>query len=144
MEQKNQDFYQDMRRKINDYLVKEGSNYKFAKYLLAAPDLFHLLVKLTLDKEVPVAEKAKLGAALAYYISPIDIIPELIMGPVGYIDDVAVAAYVLNSVVNSADPELVKKHWAGEGDVLELVQSIIKKADEMVGNGLWKKIKAMF
>jgi hypothetical protein len=59
------------------------------------------------------------------------------------VDDIALAAFVLNSVVNTTDQEIVREHWAGDGNVLELIQQIIKKADEMVGKGLWAKLKGL-
>lgn len=136
------DFYQDLRRKIRDWLEQGGKNTKWAEYIMAVPDFFHLLCKLTIDKDVPVREKAKLAAAIAYFVSPIDLIPEAIAGPAGYADDVALAAYVLNSIVNS-NPEVVKRHWAGERDVLELIQEILRVADEMVGSGLWTRLKRL-
>jgi len=138
------DFYQQMRDSIRTWLKGKGANYQFAKYLLAAPDLFHLLCKLALDKQVPVAEKAKLAGAIAYFISPFDLLPEALVGPLGYIDDVAVAAWVLHGLVNKTNPEIVRRHWAGDGDVLDLVQQIIHLADEMVGSGLWARIRKGF
>jgi uncharacterized membrane protein YkvA (DUF1232 family) len=140
------DFYQNMRVKIKEWLrTPDGQTNKYAEYLMAAPDLFHLLCRLSFDQEVPVKEKAKLAGAIAYFISPIDLIPEALVGPLGYVDDIALAAWVLNSIINeSSDPELLRKYWAGEGDVLDLVQSILLKADEMIGSGLWAKIKRMF
>lgn len=36
------------------------------------------------------------------------------------------------------------KHWAGDGDVLNVIQQIIEVADEMVGSGLWSKIRKGF
>ncbi len=106
-----------------------------------APDLFHLLCKLSFDKELPAKEKAKLAAAIAYFVSPIDIIPEVLTGPAGYVDDIALAAYVLNSIVNNTRPDIVQKHWVGEGDVLVVIKQILNVADKMVGSGLWEKIK---
>jgi uncharacterized membrane protein YkvA (DUF1232 family) len=104
-----------------------------------APDLFHLLCKLVLDEQVLVADKARLAGAIVYFISPLDFIPEGLFGPLGYTDDIAVAAYVLNSIINHTDPEIVKKHWAGEGEVLDVIQRILVSADEMIGGGLWNK-----
>ncbi|AGL03450.1 YkvA family protein [Desulfoscipio gibsoniae] len=141
---KEADFYLSLRWKIKDWLNKDGSNNKWAEYIMLAPDLFYLLYKLTLDREVLVADKAKLVAAIAYFISPIDIVPEALLGPAGYVDDIAVAAYVLNSIINNTDPDVVRKHWAGEGDVLEVIQRILKIADKMIGSGLWHKLKARF
>ena len=47
MDEKQRDFYIKLREKINSYLAKHQS--KYADYLLLAPDLFHLLVKLSID-----------------------------------------------------------------------------------------------
>ena len=142
MNPQNQDFYQELRVKIKRWAqTDEGKTNQWAEYLLFAPDLFHLLCKLVLDKEVMIADKAKLAGAIAYYVSPLDFIPELILGPVGFVDDIAIAAYVLNSLVNKSDPEIVRRHWAGEEEVLEVIKRILTQADRMVGSGLWGKIK---
>ncbi len=142
MTQENQDFYQELRVKIKRWAqTDEGKTNQWTEYLLFAPDLFHLLCKLMLDKEVMIADKAKLAAAIAYYVSPLDFIPELVLGPVGFVDDIAIAAYVLNSLVNNSDPEIVRRHWAGEEEVLEVIKRILNQADRMVGSGLWGKIK---
>jgi len=135
------DFYQTLRVKIKEWEKKKGANHKWAEYILLAPDFFHLLCKLAIDKNVPTKEKAKLAGAIAYFVSPVDIIPEAIVGPIGYVDDIALAAYVLNSIIESTDEESVLKHWAGEENLLEVIKKILKVADEMVGIGLWKKIK---
>ena len=137
-------YYQELRNKFKSWIqTDEGKDHKWSEYLLATPDLFHLLCKLSIDKDVPVKEKAKLAGVIAYFVSPIDLIPEAIVGPIGYIDDVSLAAYVLNQIVNNTDPEIIKRHWAGEGDVLELIQRILERADEMIGSGLWTKLKNM-
>lgn len=138
------DFYQQMRDSIRIWIKDKGVNYKFADYLLAAPDLFHLLCKLAIDKEVPVKEKAKLAGAIVYFISPFDLLPEALSGPLGYIDDVAMAAFVLNNLINKTNPEIVRRHWAGDKNILDLIQQILQVADEMVGSGLWAKIKKGF
>jgi uncharacterized membrane protein YkvA (DUF1232 family) len=138
------DFYQQMRDSIRIWLEGKGVNYQFTDYLLAAPDLFHLLCKLTIDKEVPVSEKAKLAGAIVYFVSPFDLLPEAVTGPVGYIDDVAVAAFVLNGLINKTNPKIVRRHWAGNNDILDLIQQILQVADEMVGSGLWAKIQKGF
>jgi len=143
MAQKEADFYIKLRQKIQQWLdSKGGKSHQWARYLIWAPDLFHLLWKLSLDENVPKKDKVKLVAALAYFISPIDLIPEAIFGPVAFTDDIALAAYVLNGLVNHIDPEIVRKHWAGDEDVLQVIQKILAVADKMVGRGLWNKLKA--
>ena len=51
---------------------------------------------------------------------------------------IALAAFVLNSIVNSNRPDVVQRHWAGDGDVLVVIKQIIGVADKMVGSGLWE------
>jgi uncharacterized membrane protein YkvA (DUF1232 family) len=142
MEPKQRDFYQRLRTNLMRWLEsKAGKNHKYAEYLMLAPDIFHLLCKLVGDKRIPGDDKLILGLAITYFISPVDILPEAILGPVGFMDDVALAAFVLNRVINKNDPEIIRGHWSGEGDVLEVVRKTIASADAMVGSGAWKKVK---
>ncbi len=94
-----------------------------------------------MDPEVPLKEKAKLAAVIAYFISPIDLFPEMILGPTGFLDDIVLSAYVLNSIVNKTNGAIVQKHWAGEADVLPIIQQILHYADNMLGSGLFKRVK---
>lgn len=145
MNDKEKDFYQKLRDDIKNWLGKNtGADPRIADFILLAPDIFHLLVKLSLDPDVPSAKKLKLGAAIAYFISPIDFIPEILVGPFGYIDDIAIAAYVMNDIINNVDPALVKKHWSGERDILDLIKTILINANNMLGQGIWDKIKKRF
>ena len=138
------DFYQNLRAKFRDWLESDtGKSHKYAEYLMLAPDLFHLMCKLTIDPAVETKDKAKLAGAIAYFVSPLDLIPEAIVGPVGYVDDIALAAYVLNGIINNTDPAVIEKHWAGESDALESIKGVLKVADDMVGSGLWKKLKGL-
>jgi uncharacterized membrane protein YkvA (DUF1232 family) len=142
MDQKQQDFYLSLRNNITTFLNSDkGKNYKWAEYLLLVPDFFHLLVKLSLDRRIGVKEKAILGIAIAYFISPVDLLPEIILGPVGLIDDLAIAAFALNKIIGKADVSIVLEHWAGKDDLLVKINEIIQKADDMLGSGLVRKIK---
>ena len=58
-------------------------------------------------------------------------------------DDVVVAAVVINSLLNKVDAKVVKKHWAGH-KYMTLIQEILKFANELVGSGLWSRIKEKF
>jgi uncharacterized membrane protein YkvA (DUF1232 family) len=136
------DFYKKLRAKINSWIeTNAGKNKQWSEYILLAPDLFHLLTKLSMDKEVPEAKKVKLFVAIAYFISPIDLLPEALMGPIGFLDDIALSAYVLNDIINNVDPRIVTKNWAGDKDILALVKTILANAYNFLGSGIWKKIK---
>jgi hypothetical protein len=45
------------------------------------------------------------------------------------------AAYVLNSLVNHIDSEILREHWAGEGDVLYLTSRILQYATKWSAKG---------
>ena len=140
-----QDFYKKIRNDVKIWINRNlDTENKWSDYILAAPDLFHLLCKLSMDKEVPAKKKIKLLAGIAYFISPIDLLPEAFLGLIGYLDDIAVAAYVLNELVNDIDPQIIRKHWAGEQDILDLIKTILANADSMIGSKLWNKIRKRF
>ena len=142
MDKQQNDFYKKMRGQITAYLEKK--DFKYGDILLLAPDFFHLLIKLSVDERVPNEKKIKLVAAIAYFISPVDFLPELILGPIGYMDDIAIAAYVLNDFINTGDMDILYEHWAGHGDVLASIQNILTIADQYLGQGLWEKLKHTF
>ncbi len=138
-----EDFYQKLRTKINKW-IRSGRLYKktgkwtdhFLQYLLVLPDMAHLMIKLFIDKEVPNIIKGYLLVALAYLVSPIDIVPDFI--PVaGFIDDLMVLVIFLNKIINSADTKLlnkIKNLWAGEDDVFIKVKEIITVMNEISSN----------
>lgn len=141
-EKKHADYYQLIRKRIRKWLKsKKGSRNTMAEYLMIAPDIFHLLCKLSADPDIPFAQKKKLLAAIGYFISPIDIIPELVLGPVGLIDDIVIAVYILNEAMNKTSPEIIKRHWAGEDDILVVLQRIIKVGETFLGATILEKIK---
>ena len=141
---KHEGFYRRLRQRVVDWAAtKTGRENRWMKYVLAAPDLFHLLCRLSVDREVSGKLKARLVLVIIYFISPLDLLPEALLGPIGYLDDVALAAFFLNQLVNAGGGALVQRHWAGDGDVLDLISRIVAKADQMIGSGLWEKIRKM-
>jgi uncharacterized membrane protein YkvA (DUF1232 family) len=142
--ERHEDFYQALRARIGAWLESKGKGFKHAQLLLLAPDLFHLLTRLVLDRRIPSSEKATLGAALAYFLSPLDVRPEALLGPAGYVDDVALAAFVLSRLINAGHGAVAKELWAGDGDLLDSIQRVLEVADEMVGSGLWERLKTHF
>ena len=147
-DQKQKDFYFQLREKVQNWFEKNATKMPaYANYILLVPDFFYLLVMLTLDDRIEAIDKAKFAGVLAYFFSPIDFLPEAFIGPVGFLDDLMLACYVLNLYVNQQDEkgkEVVKELWPGDEDVLDTIQSILQKADEWLGSGLWNKIKAAY
>jgi uncharacterized membrane protein YkvA (DUF1232 family) len=145
MDEEKKDFYQKLRTDIKKWFdEKNMDDNRWAEYILLAPDLFHLLTKLAIDPDVPASKKVKIAGIIAYFISPLDFLPEMLLGPVGYLDDIALTAYILNDIINEVDPKIIQRNWAGERDILNLVKTIVANANNMVGSGVWKKIKRTF
>ena len=143
-ESQQEDFYQKLRKQIREWArSKNVATHKTAELVLAAPDLFHLVSKLALDPRVSRSQKTKLGLVMAYFVSPIDLLPEAILGPLGYADDVALAALVINGLIQDAGEEIVREHWAGEGDVLILIRKILQEIDRRLGAGLAAKLRRL-
>ena len=144
-DQKQKDYYLKLRDKVSEWFEKNADEKpEYANYILLVPDFFYLLVRLTLDDRIPAIDKAKFAGVIAYFFSPIDFLPEALLGPIGYLDDLVLACYVLNLYINKQDEAgkaVVKELWPGDQDVLDTIQSVMQKADEWIGSGLWKKIK---
>ena len=144
MKKKEEKYYLKLRSNITSWLANNANmNHKWREYLLIVPDIFYLLVKLVQDPDVPQGKKVKLITAIAYFISPIDLLPEAILGPIGYLDDLGVAAYVLNDLLNSVDPQVIKRNWVGDNDILLLIKKILINIDNMIGKGIWEKVKGI-
>ena len=137
-------FYDRLRSAVQRYVDKKGRVLgKTAEYLLLVPDVFILLWRLTTDARVTSKDKVLLGSAIAYYIFPFDIIPEALVGPMGFMDDLVFAVFVLNKVLKGADPAIVREHWSGSEDVLAVIERVLGAADSLVGSDMLAKIKKM-
>jgi len=100
-----------------------------AVYLL--PNLVKLLGRLVKDPRVPRRSKVVIGAALAYLVSPVDLIPEFVP-VIGFADDVLLVSYAINHLITVAGEDVVLEHWDGPRDMLELVRSVLEVASDLV------------
>jgi len=134
------DFYKRLRDKVTRWADQQKIPADVRDYLLAAPDLFHLLCRLVMDPRVATREKALLGIGIAYVLSPIDLIPD-VLGPIGFGDDLIVMVVILDTVLKAIPRAVVDEHWAGTRDLLQLVRESLDKADSWVGKGLFRRIR---
>lgn len=135
-------FYDRMRESIRRYLENKGSVAgTTSEYLLLAPDVFVLLWRLVNDSRVNAKNKVMLGSGLAYYLFPLDIMPEAFLGPIGYLDDLVFAVYLLNKILADTDPAILREHWSGRDDVLDSIRKVLNAADNLVGKDILGKLK---
>jgi uncharacterized membrane protein YkvA (DUF1232 family) len=128
------DFYRTLRERIAGYT---GA---YADSVLLLPDLFLLVTRLMLDSRVEGRHKIYMGAAIAYVISPIDLLSMRRFGALGFLDDLVVIVAALNMLVNDIDKQIVLEHWSGSGDLLATLQRVLGQADDLVGAGRLEKI----
>ncbi len=98
---------------------------------LMLPNLVKLLYELLKDPRVPRRTKLVVGAAAAYVVSPIDLLPEFIP-VVGLADDFLLVAFAINHLVTVAGEDVVLEHWDGPRDLLELVRTVLDVAGDLV------------
>ncbi|MEP6704787.1 MAG: YkvA family protein [Acidobacteriota bacterium] len=96
---------------------------RMGNFLMFLPNMARLLGRLLKDTRVPTAEKALFLGAIVYFISPIDLIPD-IFPFIGQVDDIYVIALTLLRLVNRTDERIVREHWSGGGDIVSLADSI--------------------
>jgi len=101
-----------------------------------------MLVRLMFDDRVDKTEKAFISGIVAYLIMPFDIIPDFI--PVfGYIDDMMLIAFGLDSLLKHVERQVFIDNWSGEGDVFVLIEKIIHKTSEFLNKNIIEKIKTI-
>ncbi len=109
--------------------VKEKARIRdrIKNLLLFLPNLVILLGGLLKDKRVPLAEKALFIAAIAYVISPLDFMPD-VFPFIGQVDDIYLVALTILRLINYTDEDVVREHWKGGGDIVELAETIANLA----------------
>ena len=123
----------------NDELkTDEQGQTKLKEYALLVPNLVKLLWRLTRDPRVPARVKATLFVLMGYVVSPVDVIPDFLPG-IGQLDELVIAAFVLDQMLNRVPPEIVRQHWDGDKDILEIVQEVLDIATGFVPPWLKKR-----
>jgi len=107
--------------------------------LLLLPDLTVLLLRLLRDPRVPAGGKAIALLGVGYVLSPVDLVPEALFGPLGLLDDLLIVAATLSRVLNYVHPDVVRSHWSGQGDALEAIQRASGWAETRV-RGLLRRL----
>lgn len=88
------------------------------------PDVALLFKDVVRDPRVPRSAKIKVGAALAYLVSPLDLIADVIPG-VGMLDDVAIVAFAARELLDGAGEDIVREHWRGSAHGLDVVLRLV-------------------
>lgn len=136
-------FYDRLRERIVHAVEKKGGKLGegAVRALLLVPDVFMLLVRLSLDRNVPGSARALIGGTLAYFVLPIDLFPEALLGGIGFMDDLVLASAVLAQAFSGELEPYARKHWSGSEDLRVVLRDITTTAHSLLGDNLFNKIK---
>jgi len=126
-----------MMKRFDKLLEIEVSGYKgeFGDIISQAPALYRLMTRLLDDPDMPRDMSPMVIAAIAYFILPEDAIPEDRYGPMGFIDDIYLCAFVADKVMEAAGmEEILVRNWDGKVPVVQLVKGILARENELLGD----------
>ena len=101
------------------------------------PQLLKLLYALLRDPRVPPRNKAIVAVIAGYLLLPFDIIPDFIP-LIGQADDLVLVAFALDQILNRVPEDIVREHWEGDDDVLEVVREVLEVATSPL-RGRWQR-----
>ncbi|HEV2914870.1 MAG TPA: YkvA family protein [Pyrinomonadaceae bacterium] len=91
--------------------------------LMFVPNMIALCGRLMTDARVPRTEKLLFAGAIVYAIMPLDFIPDMLPF-IGQVDDAYLIALTLVRLINRTDDRVVREHWRGGGDIVQLTEAI--------------------
>jgi uncharacterized membrane protein YkvA (DUF1232 family) len=100
--------YERMRSRMGT--LEPGTPSGVRDLVLLLPDLTVLLVRLLRDPRVPRGSKLVALLGVGYVLSPIDLL--------------LVVTAALAHLLDDVHPDVVRSHWPGKGDALEVVQRV--------------------
>lgn len=138
-------FYDRLRERTVRTVEQKGGKLsgQTVKALLLVPDVFMLLVRLALDPEVPKPTRALIGGALVYFVLPVDLLPEAMIGGAGYLDDLALASAILAQAFSGELEVHAKKYWSGHDELRVVLRDVTQAAHSLLGDNVYGRLQRM-
>jgi uncharacterized membrane protein YkvA (DUF1232 family) len=99
--------------------------------VLILPRLARMVASLLADRQVPTAVKVALGLVAIYLASPVDLIPDFVPF-IGYLDDVVLAAIVVDALVSSVERSTLLRYWPGSPASLDAAAAVARRLSAWV------------
>lgn len=130
----------------DDVIGPDGTRHtpppKWREAVMAVPNLAKLLSRLLKDPRVSRRSKILAVGTLAYVVSPIDLLPDVIP-VVGQVDDIILLVFALNNLVRTSGEHVIREHWDGDRDVLEVIRMLAEMVSNTVPKRLRKALEAV-
>jgi uncharacterized membrane protein YkvA (DUF1232 family) len=106
--------------------------------LFFLPDIVRLMVHLLSDSRVFLLDKVFVAGVLIYIISPFDLLPEIIAGPFGLIEDLILALVVLYRLLgNPYNTGAIRDCWRGDPALMASIQRGCQSLRSMLQRRKW-------
>ncbi|HEY2851307.1 MAG TPA: DUF1232 domain-containing protein [Gemmatimonadaceae bacterium] len=107
----------DARSKGKRHVPRRGAKRTVLHYIRQLPNFVRLLLGLITDPRVALVDKVLVFGAIAYIVTPIDLIPDFIPF-IGEVDDVYLLVIALQRLISNAGRLVLLDHWGGEAEDL--------------------------
>jgi len=136
--------YDRLRLRLVSALERQGRlGRAVSEPLMLAPDLLVLLVRLCLDRDVSPASRQLIVGALAYFLTPVDLLPEAFLGVGGILDDVVLASLVLSHSLDAELEPLAVKHWSGSQELRVVLADASAAGVALLGFNVYERLKKL-
>jgi len=108
-------------------MAKGELKSRMKNLLMFLPNMVILSARLMVDSRVPRTERALFAAAVIYAIIPFDFIPDMLPF-IGQVDDIFLISLTLLRLIDRTDDRIVREHWRGGGDIVQLAESVVTVA----------------
>lgn len=124
-------------KRFDALLEKDIAGYSgdFSELIRQAPALYRLMTRLLDDRSLPSRISPLVIAAIAYFILPEDVIPEEKYGPLGYVDDIYLCAFVADQVIKeTGSEEIITRNWDSTTPAIPLIGEILSREKDLIGD----------
>ncbi|UCC47509.1 MAG: DUF1232 domain-containing protein [Gemmatimonadota bacterium] len=122
------DFTQVVRENVGEYRGWFISAVKWTPIFAAT------LMALSQDPRLQPRHRTLVNAALAYFVTSDDAVPEGEYGPYGYLDDNLVSAYVLERIAREIGWRVIEESWNGELAARDVARETLDRENELLGH----------
>ncbi len=129
-------------RSSRESAPRTGAKRTLMGTITQIPSYLRLMAGLVTDSRVPALDKILLGVAIAYVVSPIDLIPDFIPF-LGQVDDVFVLVLAVRRLITNAGMRVVRDHWDGAIEDLHpsALQEVIVAAAFFLPRGIRRRLR---
>ncbi len=92
-----------------------------------------MFANLLEDGRVDAESRQRINAALAYFVTPFELMPRELHGPEGYLDQAYLCLWTVERLRDELPEHVLADAWEGEGEVLEITREVLPAVEAEIG-----------